>query len=272
MKQPSGDMVDKVYLRLFRGENSVANKEISPIREGWVVFDVLDEVNHWKNQLAKHPHKKIHFHVVSYKTKNDFAYMVNGKDCHDSPIRFERRFQSSEIEDHQPLLMIYSYDPNTIKFNISALVENITHNSNTVNRYRRESGSGEDASSAPPPPCRKLDLSITLDEFNRIWALGDPTKSALAPRLFHLGLCGGQCQQDLPTSTKQHPIIIYYLSQQLHPAPSGFHWGQCCAPNAYKSIRTIFTSPNEEEYIFTELEDIAVESCGCFTFPFLNSR
>lgn len=251
MKHPSPDLLHPIHLQLFRNDIGIVHKTVSPAREGWVVFDVLDEINRLKPQLVDHPHRKIRFTIKAYDSTKDLATDMNGKDCNESPVEFEQNSES-----HPPLLMIYSYDPNAVKLNISALFENISSISNTslpsADRKRRNS-----------PSCARHDLEISLSQFNEIWRSGSPARTALYPPSFNLGVCGGVCNNRFPIAAPQHTVILYYLASREHPVPSSFsEWEQCCAPVKYRSFDALFSLP-DDEYQIIPLQELSVERCAC---------
>ena len=257
MKHPSPDLLHPIHLQLFRNDIGIVHKTVSPAREGWVVFDVLDEINRLKPQLREHPHRKIRFTIKAYDSTKDLVADMNGKDCNESPVEFEQNSES-----HPPLLMIYSYDPDAVKLNISALFENISSNSTSLasaDRERRNSPS-------PSPSCDRHNLEITLSQFNNIWRSGSNARTALYPPTFDLGVCGGVCNNRFPVASPQHAVILYYLASQGHAVPSGFsEWKQCCAPVKYRSFDALFSLPNDE-YQIIPLQELSVERCACMNF------
>ena len=277
MKQPPGDQVTHVYLQLYHGSQLGSYKMVTPNREGWVVFDVLNDVQQWR--AANHPHKKIHFYIVVYANEEDHRMGRNGKDCHNSPIKFHQPMSPEEdgsdaTDDLQPLLMIYSHDLNAVKFNLTALIDAAESERSSTNKRRRSTSSeysstNSDATPTPNsvvmPSCGRRELQIDLDTFNRIWHLSQPRQTALFPTHFNLNICGGNCYRDAPLLSAQHPFILYYLYTREHAVPhNNTVWGQCCAPVKYKSIETLFSLPKGEVRIVT-LKDMSVAQCSCLT-------
>jgi hypothetical protein len=264
MKQPSGDLINTLYLQLYHGRQRGSYKKLSPIREGWVVFDVLNEVNQWRD--ANHPHKKIHFYIIVYSNEDDLIKGKNGRDCSNSLIQFD---QPIEGDDNQPLLMIYSHDLNVARINITALAEatNNTQNS-TTGRHRRQTVNN--GANLPPlrQSCGKHSLVISLDTLNEIWRLtGRANEHAIFPRSFNINVCAGECSRSIPLSTAQHSIIAYFLHTRNRDDEILYRnatWGQCCAPVKYRSIETLFSLPRNEVRIVT-IKDMSVEQCSCLT-------
>lgn len=255
MKHPSPDLVKPIHLQLFRNGIGIVHKTISPAREGWIVFDVLDEINRLKPQLAEHPHIKINFTIKAYESTKDLAFDKNGKDCFESPVQFEQNSES-----HPPLLMIYSFDPNATTLDISALLENLNNTGNeSVQNNTRVRRSTPDST----PSCGVHTLEITLSQFNTIWQSGSNAKTALFPSIFELGVCGGTCNNRFPFYSSQHSIVLYYLASQGHPVPSQFlHWTQCCVPVKYRSFDALF-SLTDDEYQIIPLRELSVDKCSC---------
>lgn len=267
MKQPNGDQVNAVYLRLYHGSRKGGYKKVSPIREGWVVFDVLNEINQWR--AANHPHKKIHFYIVTYTSEEDLIKGQNGKDCHASPIKFHQpqytnETNSDEEADYMPLLMIYIHDLNTEKFNVSAIVDSDMFNVSDVSAEKRSANPVN--VSDPLHGCTKHNLSIDLELFNNIWRLGHREQVALFPRTIDINVCGGECTNQHPIGAPQHSIVLYYLyTRGRRPPHSNNHnveWSQCCVPVKYKSLEVLFSLPNEVMEIIL-LKNLSVESCSC---------
>ena len=269
MQQPSGDLINTFYLQLYHGHQSGRHqrgsyKKLSPAREGWVVFDVLDELNQWRD--AEHQHKQIHFHIVTYTSEDDFIKGENGKDCHDTSIKFDQPTDSDA--DNQPLLMIYSHDLNLVNLNYAAIIEasNITERS-ISSRHRRSTGN----SSEPlHHSCGKHNLVISLDTFNEIWHLARPHQDAIYPRSFDISICAGGCVSSIPLSTAQHSFIAYYLHTRGKNEVIQYRnaqWGECCAPVKYKSIETLFSinGGNNGEVRIVRIQDLSVEQCSCMT-------
>lgn len=254
MKHPSPDLLNPIHVQLFRNGIGIVHKTVSPAREGWVVFDVLDEINRLKSQFVQHPHRKIRFTIKTYESTKDLATDKNGKDCKESPVEFEQNSES-----HPPLLMIYSYDPNAIKINASALFENLSNTSNITIASTGNNTRGRRNS----PSCGLHSLQITLNKFNEIWRSGSNDMTALYPPTFNLGVCGGVCNNRFPIASSQHSIILYYLASQNHAVPSNFaEWTQCCAPVKYRSYDALFSLP-DEEYQIIPLRELSVERCTC---------
>jgi hypothetical protein len=271
MQQPDGSNYHPVVLRLHHGRHKGTFKKLSPSREGWIVFDVLSHVNRWR--AANHSHKNIHFYIVTYPSLDDMTKDVNGKDCRSSSIKFDQALaedrNTSEIDkDFQPLLMIYSHNLDDIMLNVSALIEAAD------SKQRRDvssttSYSGvSDATPTPDPmgSCRKHNYEIDRDTFNTIWHLGQSSQDVLVPTTFNIGVCGGDCDRDVPRSLAQHSIILYYLHLRDHQTPyRNIAWGQCCAPVKYRSVETLFSLPNNGEFRIVTLRDLSVERCSCLT-------
>ena len=254
VKQPTSVQVpDSVYLRLYHGSRKGSYKIVSPIREGWIVFDVIDEVNQWRS--TNRPHKKIHFYIVAYTNLDNLDKGENGKNCQESAIKFNQPSDTDDDTDNQPLLMIYSHDLDVIKFNVSALINN-----STSERHRRQNN---ELSQPQVHSCGKHNLQINLTTFNNIWHLGERSQTALFPRTFDINVCGGQCNRDIPNSSAQHSIILYYLYTRGHTTSyENTPWGECCAPVKYRSIETLFSLPAGEIRIVL-LRDMSVEQCSC---------
>ena len=270
MKQPSGDRVNTIFLQLYHGTRPISKKLVSPSREGWVVFDLLHEVDHWKARLTEHPHKQIHLSVLEFTKEEDLMKTELGKNCHDSSIQFNRPFDSNDDDsfdesiarDKQPLLMVYSFDPNTINFNLSALIEAANASSGTQEPTRR--------AARQTRGCQQHSLTIDRNTFNEIWHLGDASQTAIFPSNFPINVCGGHCENNVPVSTAQHSIVLYYLSTRRHPLPvNELYWGQCCAPVKYRNIETLFSLPGGEFQI-VQLREMSVEQCTCLNI--LKSR
>ena len=265
MQQPSGDLINTLYLQLYHGHHSGNHqrgsyKKLSPVREGWVVFDVLDELNQWRD--ANRQHKHIHFHIVTYTSEDDFIKGENGKDCHDSLIKFDQPTDADV--DNLPLLMIYSHDLNML--NLSALVEaSDTKESLTPGRRRRSTGNSSEPLNHR---CGKHNLEISLDTFNEIWHIGRPNQDAIYPRRFDISICAGGCSTSVPLSNAQHSFIAYYLHAQGRSEVIQYRnaqWGECCAPVKYKSIETLFTIEENNEVRIVRIQDMSVEQCSCMT-------
>lgn len=258
MKQPTGDQVNAVYLRLYHGRRKGGYKKVSPIREGWVVFDVINEINQWR--AANHPHKKIHFYIVTYTSEEDLIKGQNGKNCHDSPIKFHQPTGNNDSDtevDNKPLLMIYSHDLNTFMFDVDAI-----KNATEEKKREHRSTSTENSTEVLNQGCTKHNLQISLETFNKIWRLGHSSQLALYPPNIDINVCGGQCQHNVPLSSAQHSIVLFYLAIRHSPPYDNVEWSQCCAPVKYKNLEVLFTLPNDEMRIVL-LKNLSVERCSC---------
>ena len=246
---------------LFRDGIKISHRMVSPAREGWVVFDVLDDLNRVKDELNKQPHRNrnITFTIKTYKNQFDLALDHNGEDCYNSSLKFQRKPQSSV---YPPLLMIYSKDDNFLKLNVSAILKNISRPSNVSSKISRTKRSTS---------CGRHTLDITVAQFNEVWQLGNSQITALAPYVFHLGVCGGQCNINYyPNGSPQHSVILYYLASR-HPAPNNMSWTECCAPVEYDNLEFLFR--NGDNYIITPLWEVSVSRCACLrTVSMTSSR
>ena len=136
-----------------------------------MVFDVLNEVNQWRN--ANYPHKNIHVYIIIYENEDDLIKETNGMDCQASPIKFTQPassiFSDEEDSDYQPLLMIYSHDPKNILFNVSALLE-ASDATLPVERQRRQTENNDTVVERPTPQqnCEKHYLQISVGTLNEI--------------------------------------------------------------------------------------------------------
>ena len=277
MKQPRGDQVKPVYLQLYHGTHRGRSKVFSPNREEWIVFDVLSDIQHWRE--ANHPHKKIHFYVIMYTTLDDFIRQQNGLDCHEAPIEFDQPTSSGQnctigesTADHQPLLMIYTYELDAVQFNLSAIVEAAKDTQSDDHRYKRDDDEYTNVeqepttapSSSPTPGCRKHALQIDLDTFNNIWHSARPDQNAIFPPQLSINTCGGSCNRDIPDLSAQHSILLYYLYTKGRNVPVvGSQWDQCCVPVVYEHIDVIFSLPQEVRIV--SLKGISVGFCSCLT-------
>lgn len=262
MKQPNGDQVNPVYLRLYHGKRKGGYKKVYPIREGWVVFDVLNEINHWR--MANHPHKEIHFYIITYTSKEDLMKGQNGRNCHDSPIKFHQPTgtnSTAHFDDTMPLLMLYIHDLNPLKINVSDIIgdtENVTNR-----RSVREENSGA-TTQAQLQHCSLHNISINQSTFNKILHLANPEQTAIFPQTFNINVCGGQCHDGPPINLPQHSSFLYYLYTRRY-APAYYNnveWTQCCAPTEYKSLEVLFALPHDIIEIIT-LKELTVVKCKC---------
>jgi hypothetical protein len=270
MKQPSGDLINTLYLQLYHGRQRGSYKKLSPIREGWVVFDVLNEVNQWRD--ANHPHKKLHFYVIAYSSKDDLIKGRNGRDCTNPLIQFD---QPIEGDDNQPLLMIYSHVLNLANINVSALLEppNTTRNL-TADRYRHHRRTVHSLVVQPAlelrvnQSCGTQNLSIGLETLNEFWHLAHPNQNVVFPTNFNINTCAGECSQSIHPSAVQHSALIYYLHTRNRNDILGLYqnaqWKHCCVPAKYRSIEVLVRLPRNEVRI-VRVRDISVEQCACYS-------
>ena len=262
MRQPTGDQVNSVYLQLYYGNRKGSDKKVSPIREGWIVFDVINEVNQWR--MDDHSNGKIHFQIITYTSEVDLARGKNGKNCHKSAIKFNQPSDTDDDDDidNKPLLMIYSHDLDVIKFNVSALID-----AHVGERHRRQYSELSPLAHS----CGKHNLQINLTTFNNIWQLGEKFQTALQPDYFDINVCGGQCNRDIPNASAQHSLILYYLYTRGHTTSyENTNWGQCCVPIKYRSIPTLFDL-HEGVIRIVLLRDISVDKCSCLSILQPNS-
>ena len=250
MHRPDPVLYTAIDLILFRDNIRIVHKMLSPAREGWVVFDVLNEINRLKDELNSHPHRNITFTIKTYKNKNDLVKDQNGQDCHNSSLSFERDSQSFV---HPPLLIIYSNDDNLLKLNISAIIQNIrpSNESSKISRTKRNTN------------CGRHTLDLTIAQFNDLWRLGNSDLTVLAPHIFRIGVCGGQCRfSNYPNGSPQHSAILYFLGSR-HPPPYNMTWKDCCAPVAYNNVEVLLQSQDKGAIYITPLWDLSVSRCGC---------
>lgn len=262
MKQPNGDQVNPVYLRLYHGKRKGGYKKVYPIREGWVVFDVLNEINHWR--MANHPHKEIRFYIITYTSEEDLLKGQNGKNCHDSPIKFHQPTSTNStahFDDTMPLLMLYIHDLNPLKINVSSIIE---ATKNITNRRSVSGGSSGATTQAQLQDCSLHNISINQSIFNKIWHLGKPEQTAMYPNTFDINVCGGQCHDNPPIDLPQHSGFLYYLyTRRYAPADySNVQWTECCAPTKYNATDVLFLFPNDIVDI-VPLLDLKVVECKC---------
>lgn len=267
MKQPDGSDFDPVFLQIYHGGHKGTYKRVTPNREGWIVFDVLGHLQRWR--ASGHPHKNIHFYIITYRSFNDLSKRENGTNCHNSTIKFDHATASNTTDediDLQPLLMIYSRDMDVVKFNVSAIIAAAeAQKSKRMQRRQADDGSYSEVTEPTLGGCGKHSLEIGIDTFNTIWQLAQPTQTALYPTTLNIDVCGGSCNTDLPSFlTAQHSIILYYLHTRSHATPySNAEWSQCCAPVKYGSIEIMFALPDQIK--IDTLRDITVKQCSCMS-------
>lgn len=264
MHDPDGSVFQPVVLQLYHGNNTSTRKELTPSREGWVVLDILNDIERWR---TFHRHERhIHFHVITYPTVTDALKEENGENC-TGPLKFYGARETVANTDKRPVLMIYSKDiyGNTIDrealiaaaTNNEREVRSVNHNSDSITTARTSDSFGS---------CEKHTLRLNLTAFNNIWRIVQPHQTALFPTHFNLDICGGTCGRNYPSNfAVTHSFLAYYLhSRSYRTQQDNAQWTQCCAPVRYKGVEALFSLPGDE-FRIVALNDISVDKCSCLS-------
>ena len=173
-------------------------------------------------------------------------------------------------ENKIPVLVVYSYerplknvDINTTVLdqqlqnsNISIAKSNIsTAKSNTTVSRRKRSTTQTRA-------CSRRPLRINTQMIPPSLIGNYSSFRVFLPGSYDAGICGGSCNNNLPTS-KRHPILVHLLLRyQTFLEDNPYKYKQCCTPVSYASLSVYGLGPTNQAMIHT-IPNMIITDCEC---------
>ena len=271
MKQPAPFTTTSflvVIERFRRGHDPdyVTSREISPNHgEGWHVFRIEHTVQEWVNNLESHDSRKMGFKLTVYPNIGAYARRSETnamqQHCKDAPLQFIS--SKEEDEEHEPLLVIYSYDPEEENLNLEAILNRLESASTPGPTGMTEAPTvSERRKRNEPPHCHVRDLYISTTHLNQIKFAGTG-QTIILPTSFNAGICGGRCQSQFPRVSSQHAALVHLLLQRRFFSGLNYNkYKQTCSPVRYSPIEFLVRGPDDSFQILIR-HNMRITDCDC---------
>jgi len=272
MKQPAPYTTSSflVVIEKFRRGHDpeyVVSKEVSPNSgKGWQVFRVEHTVQEWVNNMDSHDSRKLGFRLTVFTNIGAYAHREESVPyCKDAPLQFIS--SREEDEEHEPLLVIYSYDPEEDNLNLEAIFNQLesdgTATTPTAVVTEPPTSSGRrKRSGSEPTHCHVRQLSISTSHLNGINFAG-PRNTIILPETFNAGICGGICEHQFPRRSSQHAALVHLLLQRRYFAGLNYNkYKQTCSPVKYASVEFLVRGPDDTFQIIIR-HNMRIIACDC---------
>ena len=227
---------------------------ISAFSSGWQIFNVEATLTSWVKNLATHPHRIHGFRIRIFQ--NEQAYYDNRPyACKDAPVQF---VSSRDDLEHEPLLVVYSFDPEAEKINYKYLLDSAQPEDESSQRRRKRSIPVK-RNVDLPPQCSVHSLMIISAHLNSISQFRN--QQIVSPERYDAGICGGVCEYSIPTSFA-HASLVHLLISRNSFTQHNYQFVQCCSPTAYES-KTFLTRGQDDVFKISVLQNMKITSCEC---------
>ena len=257
-----------VVLEKYRGHHDpefVTSRIIPSTRgEGWQVFQIQHIIQAWVNNKDSHHSRKIGFRLSVY-TDFDAVQRKSPQDCKDAQLQFV--YSSEDNAEHEPLLVIYSYDPAIEQVNLESILNELNTNTTptpTVDEGTESPTNTEGKRSVvnQPTRCRVKRLEITKDHLNNIPFI--KTGDIILPESFNAGICGGVCSNRFPQKSSAHAELVHLL---LHTrAFTGLNYSkyqQTCSPVRHRAVEFLVHQKNDGAFEIIIRNNLQITDCAC---------
>ena len=224
----------------------VTSKTVSSAREEEEVFDVLNAVRDWKLHMENHP--------AEHNSWHGFRLEIVGESCEDSNLQFV----DDSDTDKQPLLVTYSYDPNTKAIDYQSILHTSEGNVPAAPKQRRSAKTTRSSSSSVQPSCGIHELEIEAAHLESLDFFDGYT--VIAPHKYDAGICGGVCQKRYPF-TFQHSSFVHLLIHTDAFTDLDYNFNQTCSPVKFDPIDILLAT--SDAVVIKRFDDMVINRCEC---------
>lgn len=230
-----------VVLEKYRGHHDpeIVTFRVIPSTqgEGWQVFEVQHIIQAWVNNRDSHDSRKIGFRLSVYANFDELE-KKSPQDCKDAQLQFVYSSKDDKNAEHEPLLVIYSYDPTMEQVNFMSVLNELSTNTTPATTEAEGSESPTNAerkrSVNQSTRCEVKPLVVTKEHLNKIPFIKGG--KVMLPDSFNAGVCGGVCSNRFPRhkETPAHASLVHVLLQTR--AFTGLRYEkyqQTCSPVKY---------------------------------------
>ena len=276
MKQPIPHALHRgpvVVLEKYRGHHDpefVTSRIIPSTQgEGWQVFQVQHIIQAWVNKKDSHDSRNIGFRLSVYTDFDEFQ-KKSPEDCKDARLQFVYSPQDDKNAEHEPLLVIYSYDPTMEQVNFQSVLNEYGNNTTPATTEAEGSESPTNAEGKrsvrsvanQSTRCEVQPLKVTKEHLNRISFIDGGR--VMLPDSFNAGICGGVCSNRFPRlkETPAHASLVHVLLQTR--AINGLQYNkyqQTCSPVKYAAEG--FLVARGDVFEIQVRQHIKITKCDC---------
>ena len=207
--------------------------------EGWQVFQIQHVIQAWVDKKDSHNSRKIGFKLSVYSNFQAFENKSPQK-CEEAQLQFVYSSKDQNAE-HEPLLVIYSYDPAIEEVNYESILNELSTDATpttTVVGQGTESPTNAQRKRSvvsQASGCQVRELLITKKHLNDINYISNG--KIILPDQFNASICGGTCSNRFPQGSSPHAALVHLL---LHMrAFTGLDYRkyqQICSPVHYVPV------------------------------------
>ena len=227
------------------------NVMVKEVTNDWVEFSIDNIVKNWARQAS-------HIQI-------EFIIKLRDETTDDIPCK-GHLMTESEDRDQQPLLVVYSVQPNQEDIPI---IKGIRRLMNQQSRKRRTSNTESSGNLVElGGPCSKH----SVEEINMNWFNNNIVTNGriIGPTRFQVSVCGGDCSRTVPQAPT-HAILFHLMATSARGSQphlsSPQQYKRCCVPLKYDNVSFVMLEgEGKTVYTLWTLEEASVRECGCIYY------